>query len=119
MPEKDLFEIVKGFFKDLENSEMTKKHLKRFDRRIQFLVTDGDPLLLTVEDGITGLERKKIPNPDLLLEADSEIYSNIFKKGGVSITRLTFAEKLWMRWADTSSSDYPWLGMLIRMGQGR
>ena len=108
-----VFEMMTRFFDRIYKNEKAQTELKRYDKTVQFHVSDGREVYATIKDGNVSVAYGQLKTPDLEMRASTETYQKILG-GKVSPGKAWWDKTLWlgsdgMGWTDTSVPDYPWL----------
>ncbi len=112
MKEINLFELLKSFLDRLNKNGKAKAELQRFDKTIQFHVTDGEDLLVKVKNGAASVAPGGAKDPDLELWANTAMYVSLLR-GEVSPGHAWWERKLKLGWVDRSKPFYPWFTRMI------
>ncbi len=112
MKEETVLKLLTSFFNRLNKNERAKEELKRFNKTIQFHVTDGEDVLAKVENAVASVAPGKAENPDLELWADTATYASLLN-GDLSPGNAWWNRKLKLGWVDRSKPFYPWFTRMI------
>jgi putative sterol carrier protein len=112
MKEETLLKLLTSFFDRLNKNEKAQGELKRFNKTIQFYVSDGEDVLVKVENAAASVAPGRAENPDLELWADTATYASLLK-GEVSPGNVWWNRKLKLGWVDRSKPFYPWFTRMI------
>lgn len=117
MGKEMVLQLLLSFFKRLDEIKKAKEELGRFNKTIQFHVTDGEDVLVKVENAVVAVAPGKAENPDLELWADTATYASLLQ-GEVSPGNAWWNRKLKLAWVDRSKPFYPWFTRIIHWFSG-
>ena len=94
----------------------------KWRRTIQFDVIDGNPFFVEIKDGQIATRKGKMKEAQFLVKGNKRTLIKLLK-GRVSFTEAWVENKLALGEGIILNCnrplDYPWLGRLIRIGQGK
>ena len=126
----DIFQMVVKFFGNLQDSAPGQQELKRFDRKIEFEVRDGEPFFVEIKGGKASVKQGKPdiqpgePEP-LRFSTFTNALSRLFQ-GKARYTDLLYhlpGSKDRLKLVSGGSLGFfgapltTWVGKLIRIGQ--
>lgn len=111
----DILKEAKEFFNKVKCNHVASTDLNRWNKNVQFLVTDGVPFYVEVENGNIKIVEGKVKSPDMEIESDSKTYEEIFN-GDLTVTDAAFENRLFF-FRDPSRKVATWALRLLRYGR--